>query len=249
MTALIGFFVYIYGLFITSFLQLVGERLPKKETLLGRSHCDQCERTLSPLNLIPIVGYLLQKGRCEGCGKPIGIRYVFFELMGAFAFLGAYLRFGLSVEFAVFSVVIAVLLVEVASDFAHLIVIDRVWLTGLIILMAYRLYEGTFTLYLMSSLGLFALLFIIAFLASKVYKQEALGGGDIKLFIFIGFALTFWEGVLSLFFAALFGTLYGLFQRNKQQPMAFVPWIALAVYVVYLFGPVMIAWYLSLLEG
>ncbi len=249
MIALIGVFVFIYGLFITSFLQLVGERLPSHETLLGRSHCDQCGRTLRMVHLIPLVGYALQKGRCRGCGKPIRVRYVLFELVGALAFLGAYLRFGLGLEFAVFAIIIAVLLVEVASDFEHLVVIDRVWLIGLVPLVVYRVFEGTLTTYLLSALGLFALLFIIALLASKVYKQEALGGGDIKLFIFIGFALPFWEGVLTLFFAALFGTLYGLTQRKQQHPMAFVPWIALAVYVVYLFGPSMIAWYLSLLEG
>ena len=249
MQILYGILVFVYGLFITSFLQLVGERIPEKETLLGRSHCDQCHTTIKAHHLIPVMGYLLQKGRCVHCQTPILKRYVVLELLGGLLFLGAYLRFGFTAPFWVLALVLVVMIVEVAADLKHLVVIDRVWLLGLVPLVVWRLYEGTFWIYFYSSIGLFLVLYLIAFLALKVYKQEALGGGDIKLYLFIGFALPFLEGLLTLFFAALFGTLYGLKMRHKNTPMAFVPWIALAVYVVFLFGSDMITWYVSFLEG
>jgi len=248
MSLLYATLVFIYGAFLTSFFELVGERLPKGETLMGRSHCDHCERRLSALNLIPLVGYLKQQGRCGGCGQKIHPRYVFFELIGATLFMVGYLFFTFSLAFWVYVIVLSVMLIEVASDLAHLLVLDRVWLIGLVPLIIIRLFEGTILTYLVSSIGLFTLMAIIALLAEKAFKQEALGGGDIKLYLFIGFALPFFEGLLSLFLAALFGTIVGVL-GPKRQPMAFVPFIAMGVILSYLYGAVFIAWYLSLLEG
>ena len=91
-------------------------------------------------------------------------------------------------------------------------------------------------------------MYLIALLGRTIFKKDALGGGDIKLYIFIGLLLTYQLGLLSIFLASLFGLIYGIIflkQRDKYIPL--VPFISLAVFLSYLYGQALIDWYLNLL--
>ena len=90
-----------------------------------------------------------------------------------------------------------------------MIVLDRIWIIGIIPVIAIRIIQGEFFTHLISSAVLFSILFLIAYLSQKIYKKDALGGGDVKLFIFIGFILTLGQGLLALFLTSLFGFIYG----------------------------------------
>ena len=130
----------------------------------------------------------------------------------------------------------------------YTIVIDRVWMVGAIVLIAIRIIQGTWLTYLLSSSILFVSLFLIAYLASKIYHKEALGGGDVKLFVFIGWVLTITQGFLSLFIASILGLIYGIIKlKKKSQAFALVPFIALGVVISYFYGDMLIEAYLSLL--
>ncbi|MDO9628820.1 MAG: A24 family peptidase, partial [Acholeplasmataceae bacterium] len=112
-----------------------------------------------------------------------------------------------------------------------------------------RIIQGEFLTYLLSSAVLFSILFLIAYLSQKIYKKDALGGGDVKLFIFIGFILTIGQGLLALFLTSLFGFVYGMIKlRKKHQEFPLVPFIFLGVMISYLYGQDIINWYLSLLR-
>jgi prepilin signal peptidase PulO-like enzyme (type II secretory pathway) len=192
---------------------------------------------------------MLNQGKCHYCHEPIKGRHIIVELTGGILFLGAYLVFGFFAwEFFVSCVLITVLIAEAMADIEEGIVIDRIWMGGLILLAGVRIIQQDFFPYLWSSLGLFGVMLGLLLLGKFLFKKDALGGGDVKLYLFIGFALTFSEGLLSIFLAALFGLIYALTQKKHfGHPLRFVPAIALAAVICHWFAADAIAWYLALL--
>lgn len=248
MEILYAILMFILGILLTSFYQLAADRLPKNETLMGRSHCDHCKTQLKWIDILPILGYIVNRGKSRCCHKKISICYPLFELLGGLIFAFTYLYAGFSFELLVILVLYSVLFIESLSDMKYTIVIDRVWMVGAIVLIAIRIIQGTWLTYLLSSSILFVSLFLIAYLASKIYHKEALGGGDVKLFVFIGWVLTITQGFLSLFIASILGLIYGIIKlKKKSQAFALVPFIALGVVISYFYGDMLIEAYLSLL--
>ena len=248
MEILYAILMFILGILLTSFYQLAADRLPKNETLMGRSHCDHCKTQLKWIDILPILGYIVNRGKSRCCHKKISICYPLFELLGGLIFAFTYLYAGFSFELLVILVLYSVLFIESLSDMKYTIVIDRVWMVGAVVLIIIRIIEGTWLTYLISSSILFVSLFLIAYLASKIYHKEALGGGDVKLFIFIGWVLTITQGFLSLFIASILGLIYGIIKlKKKSQAFALVPFIALGVVISYFYGDMLIEAYLSLL--
>jgi len=248
MEILISIYIFIMGMLLSSFYGVLAMRIPNKESILGRSYCPKCHHQLKFVDVLPIVGYLVNKGRCRDCKEKIPMIYVWIELIGGLLFLLSYVLFGFSINFFISIIMISVLMIESISDIEQMIVIDRIWMIGIIPLIIFRVIEKEILTYLLSSFILFALLYAISYIGSKVFKKEALGGGDIKLYIFIGFILTWQLGLLSLFLASFFGLIYGMiFQRlNKIIPL--VPFIACGVLISFLYGQHMIDWYLNFLR-
>lgn len=83
----------LFGLAFGSFVNAAIERIPRGQSLNGRSHCDSCGRTLKALELIPIVSYVALRGQCANCHAPIGARVPLIEALSALAFAGAFAAF------------------------------------------------------------------------------------------------------------------------------------------------------------
>ena len=236
----------ILGMFLASFYNVVAIRLPQKKTLAGRSECPSCFKTLKTIDIIPLIGFIVNRGKCRFCQTKIPIRYVVVEILGGLSFALALFMIGLSWEYLAFFLVFSVLFLEALIDYEKKIVIDRIWMIGLVPLLILRIFQGVFLQHLLSSSILFGTMFSISWIAGKIMKRDALGGGDVKLYIFIGFALTWLPGLLSIFFASLFGFMYGIIRRDKsEREIAFVPFIALGVIVSFLFGEIIIETYLN----
>jgi len=239
--------IFMLGATLTSFYHVVGYRMPIHETINGRSYCDYCKKQLRAVDVIPIFGYLINGGKCHQCHQNIHKRHLILEILGGFIFMMSYLMYGFSIDFFVYVILLSVLMIESFSDVYHRIVIDRIWMIGLVLLVIIRIYEGSFLTYLLSSSILFTTLYIIALTASRVYKKEALGGGDVKLYLFIGFILPLYLGFLSLFIASLIGFIYGMIKiRSKNFELPLVPFIFIGVVASYVYGQEMIRLYLSL---
>jgi len=160
----------------------------------------------------------------------------------------SYLLVGLNMELIAAFVVITVFMTETISDSRYQIVLDIVWIIGLFLLVALRLYEGNILPYLYSGAILFTSLLIISVLGKLIFKKEALGGGDIKLYLFIGFAITVWKGLVSIFLASLFALIYALLRKKSMNTyIPLVPFIFIGVLIMYFFGDYIIDWYLGLL--
>lgn len=249
MTMVYSVLAFLFGSVFSSFAQLVADRLDRNESIGGRSRCESCGSTLRLIDVVPIFGYLFSRGRCRICRKPIPFRHVLTELLGGLLFTAEYLIFGWSWELAVGLITIVVMLSISLSDIATKTVHDRVWLFGWIPLILIRIIDGTFLRYGLSAAVLFGLLYLLAFLGERLMKKEALGGGDVKLGLFIGFVLTWDQGLLALFLAALGGFLLGMIGKRKGKELPFVPFLFAGVLIAHAAGREIIAWYLGILGG
>ncbi|MBN2876559.1 MAG: prepilin peptidase [Bacilli bacterium] len=230
-----------------SFFGLVASRVPNKESILGRSKCDHCHEPLRFLDVIPVFGYVINLGKCHSCKRNISISYLIFEVVGGLLFSLSFLLFEWSIELPIALIMIIVLMTETASDISHQLVLDIVWIPGAVILIVLRILEHDVLPYIISSSILFSLMFLISFVGKKVYKKEALGGGDIKLYVFIGFVLKIFSGLLSFFLASILALLFAFVKRKGLSTyIPLVPFIAIGVMVSYFLGDAIISWYLSL---
>ena len=249
MEILYSIIIFYLGAIFASFAHVLGVRLPNKEIITGKSYCDFCKSKLRLIDVLPIIGYLINRGKCYKCKHKISLIYPLFEIIGGLLFLVSFLLINdFNWELLLAFTLITVLLVETISDIYHQIVIDSIWMIGAIIIAGIRLIQGQFIEYLISALILFAVLIILALLGKLIFKKQALGGGDIKLFILIGFSLTIYEGLLALFLAALIGLIFALiYQIKLGKEMPFIPMISIATILCFWFGSDLINWYLNLL--
>ena len=241
--------IFYLGSWFASFAYVIGLRIPKDISLTKRSYCDYCDKQLPFKNVLPLFGYMITRGKCSHCQAKIPISYLLYELLGRLLFIFSYILIGnLSLELLVSFIFITVFLVEVISDIYYKEVIDMAWIVGLVPIVIIRIIQEQFLVYLFSASILFVSLFLIAYLGKWIFKKEALGGGDIKIYLFIGFVIPIFQGLLSLFLAAFFGLIYALIIKIKPgKEMAFIPMIFIGVLLSYFFGDLMIEWYLNLL--
>lgn len=249
MDFLYGILIFYLGSLFASFAYVIGLRIPRDINLNKRSYCDSCDKQLPFTHILPIFGYMITRGRCSHCQTKIPLSYLLYEIFGGLLFVFAYIMIGeFSLELLLSLIFITVFLVEIISDIYYKQVIDRAWLIGLIPMIIIRIIQDQFLIHLFSASVLFVSLVIIAYMGKWLFKKEALGGGDIKIYLFIGFVIPIFQGLLSLFLAAFFGLIYALIVKVKAgKEMAFIPMIFLGVFITYFYGELMIEWYLNLL--
>lgn len=243
-------YLFVVGLLFGSFFNVVGYRIPAKQSLLGRSKCPSCNTSLGIIELIPILGYGLLRGKCKHCQESISIKYPLFELMTGLLFAIAYLlTFEVFTELLVILSFISLLVIVTISDLNYRIVPDSVLLFFLPLFVVLRIISPTMIWYdwLIGGIIGFGFMYSIAWYGKKRFGKEALGGGDIKLYGLIGIVLGYNTVLLSVFFAGVFGIVYYLLFRPKGSYIPFVPFIALGSILTYFIGPTVIEWYVSLL--
>lgn len=240
--------LFYLGALMTSFYLLLGNRLIKKQTILGHSYCDHCKHDLSLIEVLPLIGYLIQLGKCRYCKVKISFKYPLVELFGGLMVLIGYQIYGFHSEFYVLMILYFVFLITIVTDVQEMLVFDRIWLIGALLVIIVRIGDGNLLEYLISSVSLFMILYAISLVSSKIYQKEALGGGDVKLYLFIGLTLSFLQGLLSLFIASFVALIYVvLTKRSKEAYLPLVPFLFIGVTVSFLYGKEWITWYLSLL--
>ncbi len=248
MAILYSILFFAFGTLFSSFFHLLTQRLVHKETLLGRSYCCECHHELRFVDVLPVLGYVINRGKCHFCGKKIALNYLITEIFGGAMFALSYLVVGFTWELGISLIMICVLIAESISDYQSMIVLDRIWIVGVVLIIIIRIIQGEFLIYLLSSAGMFGLMLLLALFGKWVFKKEAIGGGDVKLYIFIGFCLTIWQGLLSLFLASLFGLIYAMSRKDRNnRVLPLVPFIFLGTLVAFFFGRALIDWYLHLL--
>lgn len=233
------FFTTVLGAMVGSFLNVVILRLPSEgeSIVFPASHCPKCQAPLHWYDNIPVISFLLLKGRCRHCRQPISCQYPIVEILMAGLSFGLCYRFGVSLTFLVYFLFCAALLAIIFIDLYHGIIPDVISLPGIVVGFAAAFVIPGLT-WQSSGLGLLMGGGIFYAIAAGYYLlagRAGMGGGDIKLLAMIG-AFLGWQALPFVIFAsALLGSVVGIGAMVKQRKggktvIPYGPFLAVASY-------------------
>lgn len=232
---IIYFYIFIIGMCLGSFFMVVGYRVPKKETLSGRSHCDTCQHQLAAWQVIPGISYLILKGKCRYCSSKIGVQAPLFEVLTGVLFVMSAVLLQLTPETIVSLTMISLLLIIGVSDTKYQIIPNKVLLPffALALIERYLIPQNEYWWYPFAG---FLVGFLPLFLLTEV-KGQAMGGGDIKLFAIIGIFIGPFQVIAVLFVASVVALIYYLgmilMRRQSSKFIPFGPFIGIGTLLVY----------------
>ena len=242
--------IFILGLLIGSFLNVCIYRLPKGQSIaFPPSHCTGCSNRIKPYDLIPVISYIILKGKCRHCNTSISIKYPLVEILTGVLFLFSFLKFGYSIEFIKSIVLLSVLVAVTFIDFEYSIIQVEFMifasLTGIVL----NIIGYEFNIHLLNYL--YGFLVGGGVILAIVLLTNGMGGGDIQLMtvigLFLGFKLTLLTLMLSFVIGAFAGvTLIVLKKKSRKDFIPFGPWISIAAFVSLFFGDSILRWYFSL---
>ncbi len=247
-------FIGILGLSIGSFLNVLIYRVPRdKKFWVGRSFCPGCEKQLKWYHNIPLLSYLVLRGKCGFCGTGISFRYPLVETLNAICWLYFAWEFGLTLELAIFAFLSSALLAIFFIDLDFQIIPDLITLPGMVVGLAISFLPGGIGI-VPSLIGLVVgggALYLVALLGDWLFKKESMGGGDIKMAAMLG-AFLGWQKVLFIFLASAgIGLVVSLIlmlfsaKMRKQRVVPFGPFIAMAAMLAILWGDQIISYYVT----
>lgn len=263
-TILTAIVVFVFGATIGSFLNVIIWRMPREEQVThGRSHCPFCSKVLEPRDLIPILSFLIQRGRCRHCKKRISYRYPLIELAVASLFL---ITFWLLVPvdtlswFIVLKIffVIGVMTAVFVIDLEHYLILDKIVLPATVIILVMHLVSDFNSgLGWMQGQALNGVIGAVAgyipfYLLWKLSSGKWMGLGDAKFGLFLGAAFGFPLIWLCFFLAFFVGAVVSipllLFKAKKMSSkIPFGTFLASAGLLTIWFGEQIAEWYLSLI--
>ena len=244
----------ILGASVGSFLNVVVYRLPAGLSLTHPpSRCPKCMTPLRIRENVPIVGWLMLRGRCAHCGTRISLRYPVVELITALLFLSIFLVFGFSLQTLGYWIFVSFLLALALIDMDTLTLDSRLMKSGLVLGLAFQTtiaaaLTGTFSgtvhgfVWAIAGavLGLWGL-DILTWIGRFFFGPNAMGGGDAKLLAVIGAWVGIKLMVLSCFLGCVVGSVFGLgaivLRRLKRgNPFPFGPFLALGAILSVFYG-------------
>jgi len=225
-------FYFILGAIIGSFLNVVILRVPNNKSIIKpRSNCPNCKHLIPFYYNIPIISYLLLKGRCANCQETISTQYILVEIITGFIFYYTFITFSFEVAIlyaAVYSCLIALAFI----DFSHLIIPLHLIIILYISMIIKTLFFNLSILeMLMGSVSVASyLIFSAMIIKFKKNRQQVLGFGDVLLSIFIGGFLGIVNGLICLFLSSLIGLVFVVFMKSEKIP--FGTCIAISFFVI-----------------
>ncbi len=236
------------GLVVGSFLNVVVYRLPRGEQVVrGRSRCPACGAVLAWYDLVPVLSYLVLRGRCRSCRTPISPRYLVVELATGLLSAALFVRFGFGLGLAKYLYLAWLLVAATFIDLEHYLIPDKLVLAGLLGGLLFSALERDPGFWAAVALGLgTGLFFLLVALASK----GGMGGGDVKLAALISFYLGWPLGLLAVFFGVCLGgagalLLLALGRKKRKDALPFGPFLALGALAALFWGEEFLAWYLG----
>lgn len=250
-------FAFLFGAVVGSFLNVCIYRLPRNQSLVfPASHCPACAKPVAFYDNIPILSYLLLRGKCRSCGVRISWQYPAVELINGLLTLLLFLKFGLSFAFIVLFLLCSALVVVTFIDLEHQIIPDSISVGGIVVGFVVSFFIPRLG-WLNSLLGILlggGSLLLVAYGYQLVTKKEGLGGGDIKLLAMLG-AFLGWQSIpFIIFFSSLVGSVVGVTimlvrKKDSQLPIPFGPFLVFGALLFIFCGRQIIHWYFSLGAG
>lgn len=237
-----------YGLVLGSFFNVVGLRVPAGQSVFRpNSACPTCGRRLNDFELIPVLSYLIQRGKCRYCHGRISALYPLMELVTAFAFVHAFATYGMSLDTVLAWSLAALLIIVTVSDLRYMIIPNKILLIFFFIFALERMVVPLKPRWdsLVGASVAFILLYAIA-----VVSRGGMGGGDVKLFTCIGFFVGWQVFLLAFFLATLIGSMIGIIgmitgTMHRKSAVPFAPSIAVGTWLAYFYYEPIVDFYLS----
>ena len=263
------------GLVIGSFLNVCIVRIPRGESIVRpASHCVGCGRAIRPYDNIPVLSWLVLRGRCRACKTPISWMYPAVELATGLLFLACAAAFGPTLEAAKWALLSALIVVLVSTDIRERILPDKINFTGLalgIVLSGFlppadgvaawlssRMFDFPPPIPVLSVadslLGALAgggLLWIVAEGYFRLRGREGMGLGDVKMMAMVGAFIGPEGTLLAILIGALLGSVIGLaiiaiFKKDSDFELPFGAFLGAGTMIVVFFGTRMLEWYQSI---
>jgi len=248
--------VLLFGAVIGSFLNVCIHRLPREESVAWpASHCPSCRQAIAFYDNIPIVSYVVLRGRCRACRAPISIRYPLVEAANAIGYVLVFWMFGFTAAACAYAVLVSALIVVTGTDLSHTMIPDAVTLPGI----AIGLLSAAFILpigLVDSLLGVMSaggILWFLAWISPYVFGKEGMGGGDIKLMAMVGAFLGWQPVLLAIMVGSFLGSIVGvgliaagILRRDQYIP--FGPFLSVGSLLALLFHQPLLTWYWALID-
>jgi leader peptidase (prepilin peptidase)/N-methyltransferase len=246
------------GTIVGSFANVCIHRLPKGESVVSPpSRCPRCGALIRPWDNVPVLSFLLLRGRCRRCRAPISARYPIVEAANGLAWLALAWRGGPTPRTGLSMLLVTAFVVLALVDLEHQKLPDVITLPGVALGLAASFLPGSPVAPLnaaASAIGGYAMFALVAKAAERLYGREALGQGDWKMTAMLG-AVFGWQGMLlAVFVGSLAGSIVGislilLGRTSRETPIPFGTFLALGALVVVFSGEPLIAWYRGLGGG
>ena len=232
--------IFIFGSVMGSFLNVLAVRLSNNESILWPgSHCHNCNHRLRWYELIPVVSYLIQKGRSRCCHTIIPISYLIIEIVTGVLYMVSYHSFGFSYDFIMSLIFISSLIVIIVSDIEYMIILDEIIAISsiLIILLELVFYGLDYTVYkILAGIFAFITMYVIKLIGDRLFKRESMGGGDIKLMFLFGIVLGYPLAICDIFLATFIAfpvAIFILFSR-RDNLIPFGPFLAMGAILIHI---------------
>lgn len=244
---------FLFGAVFGSFANVVIYRLPAGESVLGRSRCSKCRKTVPWYHNIPMLSYFILKGKCSSCGENFSLQYPLVEFLMAGFFAAVVYQYGASWTALEYLILVFGLVMAAFIDLEHMILPDEITLGGLVLgLIGAALNpERSFYEALLGVLFGGGILWLVAYVYFVFTGREGLGGGDIKLLGWLG-ALLGWQAIpFIILSSSILGSVVGLLASRKNSDglktmIPFGPFLALGA-LLYILGLKSVGlWYVQL---
>ncbi|MNO17571.1 Type 4 prepilin-like proteins leader peptide-processing enzyme [compost metagenome] len=249
MTIFLAVYITLIGLILGSFFNVVALRVPAGESLLHPpSHCTGCGTRLKVRDLLPVLSYMLSRGRCRHCGARVSPLYLLGEIATGLLFLGVYLQFGLTGRGVTGLLLVSLAVIVTVADLKYMLIPNKVLLFFLpLLLIAVVLFpEGPLWSHLLGGAAGGTMIFMLALFGG-------MGMGDVKLMALLGWVLGVPHVILAFLIACTLGSIIGgglmLTGRiARKQPVPFGPWLAAGALIAFSYGSHLISGYLALIR-
>ena len=251
---IMALFAFVFGAVVGSFLNVCIYRMPLDQSVVSPgSRCVGCGTAIRWYDNIPVISWLLLRGRCRFCQAPFSFRYPLVELITAVLSLLLFMKYGLSPSYGVMFIFCAALIVITFIDFDHQIIPDELSLPGIVLgfLSSFFLPEPGWISSLLGAVAGWGSLALIFYGYLWLTGREGMGGGDAKLLAMMGAFLGLQAIPFIIFASSLVGTVAGLSimavqRKDRHLAIPFGPYLALGALLYIFVGPQLIQWYLQL---
>jgi len=247
------FLIFIFGAVFGSFFNVCISRIPKnKSVIFPDSSCPTCQTKIKPYHNIPIISYVLLKGKCAYCGSKINIHYFLVELITPVLFIILFVNQDTQISLVFFKYVIFISfgLIIFFIDLFHYIIPYKLSLPLIVIGLLFSFLPNTDIGWIPAGIGAlsgFLVFLFTAFFFQKVTGKDSLGGGDIKLIAAIGAFLGVWGTLFTVLFSSLIALVILLIlKHDRKEPFPFGPFLIAGALVYILAGDTLIGLYLRL---